>query len=261
MERSSPAWLRGSYIWTWFRTTRILVAFLHKILEQDVTLTKEISTREIQWKHITHLAPWQGGFYERLIKTVKHSLYKTLKKTILIEIEALLNRRPALYMSLEACNETIIRPIDFLHEITLSYPLETFSSSNDDPSYLPLEEQQRKNSEPLEDRLTSLRKKHKYQINRSKSTSLPRKDDCVLISDPVQLRHCWRMGRIKELVLSADGDAREAIIMLPLRRQIRRPVNLLVPLELEDICTKRDKLLQAEKEKKHFGKQPNRDTL
>ncbi|VDM85426.1 unnamed protein product, partial [Strongylus vulgaris] len=97
-----------------------------------------------QYKQVTPFAPWQGGFYERLVKTVKHSLYKTLKK---------------------------------------SYP--TFEEI--------------------------------------KSTSLPRKDDCVLISNPIQPRHCWRMGRIKELVLSTDGEAREAIIILPSKRQIRRP--------------------------------------
>ncbi|KIH59094.1 hypothetical protein ANCDUO_10690 [Ancylostoma duodenale] len=42
------------------------------------------------------------------------------------------------------------------------------------------------------------------------------------------------MGRIQELVPNSEGIVREAMIVLPSRRQIRRPVNLLVPTELDD---------------------------
>ncbi|KIH64329.1 hypothetical protein ANCDUO_05356 [Ancylostoma duodenale] len=60
------------------------------------------------------------------------------------------------------------------------------------------------------------------------------KDDIVLISEPIQPRQSWKMGRIQELVPNSEGIVREAIIVLPSRRQIRRPVNLLVPMELDD---------------------------
>ncbi|CAJ0595615.1 unnamed protein product [Cylicocyclus nassatus] len=96
--------------------------------------------------------------------------------------------------------------------------------------------------------LTSLREKHKLQVGHSKSTSLPQEGDCVLITDPMQPRHCWRMGRITELVAGADGEIREAVVILPSRRQIRRPVNLLVPLELEDRTEKTKDLLQETQE-------------
>ncbi|EPB67373.1 hypothetical protein ANCCEY_13536 [Ancylostoma ceylanicum] len=42
------------------------------------------------------------------------------------------------------------------------------------------------------------------------------------------------MGRIDELKETADGTVREAVVILPSHRKIRRPINLLVPLELED---------------------------
>ncbi|EYB82583.1 hypothetical protein Y032_0356g3355 [Ancylostoma ceylanicum] len=50
------------------------------------------------------------------------------------------------------------------------------------------------------------------------------------------------MGRIKELVTNSEGIVREAIITLPSHRQIRRPVNLLVPMELDDnpSCSNRE---------------------
>ncbi|KAK6728883.1 hypothetical protein RB195_006131 [Necator americanus] len=68
-----------------------------KDLQQDPALSRELSNREIDWRHITPYIPWKEGFYERLIKSIKHSLYKTVGKavlsfdelsTILIEIEA-----------------------------------------------------------------------------------------------------------------------------------------------------------------------------
>ncbi|ETN85895.1 hypothetical protein NECAME_16594 [Necator americanus] len=42
------------------------------------------------------------------------------------------------------------------------------------------------------------------------------------------------MGRIVELKETTDGTVREAVVILPSHRKIRRPINLLVPLELED---------------------------
>ncbi|VDM52243.1 unnamed protein product [Angiostrongylus costaricensis] len=42
------------------------------------------------------------------------------------------------------------------------------------------------------------------------------------------------MGRIKELVKNSQGIAREAVILLPSHRLIRRPLNLLTPLELDE---------------------------
>ncbi|VDM64891.1 unnamed protein product [Angiostrongylus costaricensis] len=42
------------------------------------------------------------------------------------------------------------------------------------------------------------------------------------------------MGGIKELVKNSQGIVREAVILLPSRRLIRRPLNLLTPLELDE---------------------------
>ncbi|GFX03422.1 integrase catalytic domain-containing protein [Trichonephila clavipes] len=62
-----------------------------------------ISSRGITWKFIVERAPWWGGFYERLVKSVKDPLRKILGKalltfeelaTILVEIEYIVNSRP-----------------------------------------------------------------------------------------------------------------------------------------------------------------------
>ena len=59
------------------------------------------------WKSILPLSPWWGGFYERLVRTVKSTLRKILRRskldfeelyTILTHIESMLNSRPISYV-------------------------------------------------------------------------------------------------------------------------------------------------------------------
>lgn len=42
------------------------------------------------------------------------------------------------------------------------------------------------------------------------------------------------MGRIEELEENPEGICRESVVVLPSKKKIRRPLNLLVPLELDD---------------------------
>ena len=58
---------------------------------------------KLQWKFITPRAPWHGAFWERLVKTIKEPLKKTLGNrivtetelsTILVQVEAIVNERP-----------------------------------------------------------------------------------------------------------------------------------------------------------------------
>uniref|UniRef100_A0A0N4XF64 DUF5641 domain-containing protein n=1 Tax=Nippostrongylus brasiliensis TaxID=27835 RepID=A0A0N4XF64_NIPBR len=86
--------------------------------------------------------------------------------------------------------------------------------------------------------LTSLREHHVRQAIRARGSRIPPTvGQIVLISDAGQPRHSWRMGRIKELRQDSEGNTREAVVTLPSKRDIRRPVNLLVPLELDGVQT------------------------
>ena len=46
-----------------------------RVFESDQTQTA-LSEKKIQWKFIVERAPWWGGFYERLVKSVKTALGK-----------------------------------------------------------------------------------------------------------------------------------------------------------------------------------------
>lgn len=213
--------------------------------QNDPEVERMTSNRGIEWHYITPYAPWQGGFYERLIKSVKHSLYKTLGKakpsydelhTILAETECLLNTRPLIHLDSNSPEEQVLRPIDFLqNEFEVPYPMDRLEKDEDDPTFVPPEEQQvirtklqaisaLQSSCKLTEKfwqawqteyLTQLREKHQLEVGKQKgSHCVPRTDNLVLICDPVQPRHCWKMGRILELGRTG-GAVREATVILP----------------------------------------------
>ena len=93
-----------------------------RVLESDQTQTA-LSEKKIQWKFIVERAPWWGGFYERLVKSVKTPLRKLFGKamldsdqltTILAEIEAQLNSRPLTYLGADPDDFSVITPSQIL---------------------------------------------------------------------------------------------------------------------------------------------------
>lgn len=74
---------------------------------------------------------------------------------------------------------------------------------------------------------------------RSSFTTLPTRDcelkvnDIVLIHDEKLPRNFWKYGRIMEVFPGRDGKIRSRVLKTG-NGQIKRPVQLLYPLELSD---------------------------
>ena len=73
---------------------------LIKGISRDHEKQKQFSDLNVKWVFNLERAPWWGGFFERLIGSVKRCLKKTLGKayltydelvTVIMEIEAVLN--------------------------------------------------------------------------------------------------------------------------------------------------------------------------
>ena len=85
---------------------KLLISDNHKTFRSR-QLRQFANNNSIAWKYILELAPHWGGFYERLNRSVKSALRKTLWKstltyeeveTIVISIEGVLNSRPLCYV-------------------------------------------------------------------------------------------------------------------------------------------------------------------
>uniref|UniRef100_A0A8R1DRZ2 Integrase catalytic domain-containing protein n=2 Tax=Caenorhabditis japonica TaxID=281687 RepID=A0A8R1DRZ2_CAEJA len=117
-----------------------------KIVNADITnracisesLTSFLANREIEFRYITPLTPWQGGVYERVVGLVKRLLYSTFGnlqlsyielETKVIEMEGVVNSRPIVTNPTRAEEALALRPIDFLlPAVMLGYPADSVSS-------------------------------------------------------------------------------------------------------------------------------------
>ncbi|XP_049866070.1 uncharacterized protein LOC126366823 [Pectinophora gossypiella] len=86
-------------------------------------LQDEASQRSITWRFITPSAPFMGGAWERLVRTVKTALLSVLHErhpreevlaTLLCEVEYSVNSRPLTHVSVEATDDEAITPNHFL---------------------------------------------------------------------------------------------------------------------------------------------------
>ena len=85
-------------------------------LFKDEEVKKFLVMKRIKWINILSKAPWYGGVYERLIKSVKRCLKKTLRNakvtsaelyTLVVEIEGTLNNRPLTYLSADEFDKAL----------------------------------------------------------------------------------------------------------------------------------------------------------
>ena len=86
-------------------------------------LQKQFGHVAPDWRFIAPRSPWWGGWWERLIRSIKsslkktfgrHSLTRTELETTLHEVESCVNSRPLTYVSDEANAESPLTPAHFL---------------------------------------------------------------------------------------------------------------------------------------------------
>ena len=211
--------------------------------------------KEVESTHILPASPWWGGFYERLVKSVKLPLKKVLGRaklsyeemeTVLIEVEGVVNSRPLTYLHEDDTLEPLT-PFHLLHGRNLS-------TKSNNPSIVSPE----RSSEDLTRRLkylqttiqsywqrfqhvylAELREHHMYVSKRRTSErNILRVGDVVVIKpeSSVTPRNSWRLGRVDSLVVGEDGHVRGANLitrsMKGCMSAITRPLQKIVPFEI-----------------------------
>ena len=224
---------------------------------RDSDVQSYVANEGIEWQFIVELAPWMGGFYERLIGVVKRCLRKTIGKlcltseqlrTLLAEAEAVVNSRPLVYVGDDINSNICLTPAHFL---TLNpktgIPCNDEEGITEDPEYLPnisnaemLLQTWKKGQKHLDafwkawrnDYLLSLRERMAYKLKegRIQHNKEPQVGDVVLVKDDLP-RGSWKIGRICELRTSQDGQIRSGRVLLPNKKTLNRPLNLLYPIE------------------------------
>ena len=225
---------------------------------QDPGVKCWVAGMHVTWSFNLEKAPWWGGFFERMVRSMKACLKKVIGKmklsydelsTVLTEVEATLNSRPLTYVSLEDLDEPLT-PSHLLVGHRLKN-LPDHSICHDDPEYVPqssapvLSKRMKHLSQVLDhfwkrwrrEYLAELRDAHQFQT-RSNGTHHISVGDVVLIHDDDHPRTFWKLGKVEELISGSDDAIRGALVRIRAGNShafVKRPVQRLYPVEVSDV--------------------------
>lgn len=122
-----------------------------KLVWKDVITTEDVvsysSNHGIKWNFTVELAPWMGGFYERLVDLFKRSLRKTIGRklltfdqfqTVLKESESVINSHPFLNVGDDVNSIIVITSSQFTWLKPFTGVPEN-EISNNDPDFRPVD--------------------------------------------------------------------------------------------------------------------------
>ena len=203
--------------------------------------TKEyIESKNIHWLFYLEKSPWWGGFIERMVGSVKTILRKILHHTLLRyddmtallkEVESVINSRPITYIYSDEMVEPLTPSDMLIGKRSTKLP--------EDRSYINDSDNRNKYRERIVDNfklkwgklyLSELQDHHIVTSKKRKLDIVPQIGEIVIIKD-LTPRTNWKLGKVTNLYKSRDGNIRSVEIMKPNRNIIRRPPQLLIPLE------------------------------
>ncbi|RXN14666.1 pao retrotransposon peptidase superfamily [Labeo rohita] len=183
---------------------------------KDPQLLEYFSGKSIVWRFIVERAAWWGGFWERLVRSLKTCLRKVLgsasltfeeMSTLLTEVEATLNARPLTFVRDEVDEPQPLTPAHFLvGERLTALPPKPFPVDND---HLTVSKEEMTRRWRYRNRLMTnpwncwwkdylLDLKSAHSCSPQKPTEL-KTGDIVLIGDANVPRQTWKLGKIEEL--------------------------------------------------------------
>lgn len=207
-----------------------------------VSTQNHVADLGIEWHFNLPLAPWHGGFFERMVRSAKELLRKGLQKrklnydqmlTILMEIESIINNRPITYVypnDLETC----VSPNHLLYGRKISFTASKLS--------VPPTQSNRSDCQQVsnviqhfwerwkKEYVVNLREQHKMESRNSRQPTI-QIADVVLIHEEKLPRSMWRMGVVTEIMHGADNQVRGAVVRTKNRSYLKRPINMLFPIE------------------------------
>jgi hypothetical protein len=198
--------------------------------------------KPIEWEFITPHAPWQGGFWERLMRSIKASLLPILghgkiteqhMRNVIKGVEATLNSRP-LTAILDDPDEPL--PITPAH-LVIGRPLIGLPDAHAHGKDVAIETKWKQRQKL--DRIFWRRWQREYlpELTAHHKWTTPHPDirvgDLVLVAEANRQRHDWPLGFVREVMKSrGDGRVRSAKVRIPGKDKLMtRPIQHLYLLE------------------------------
>ena len=217
-----------------------------KTFEASSKLIKQFGPQAPKWKNSIPLAPWYGGWWERLVRSTKSALRKTLGKalldrsvleTVLFEVEASINSRPLTYVE-EDSNP--LTPSHFL--LGRSSPLSSVHTDfvpKSERDFLLMKEE---HSVFLDSFWTTWSEKYIRSLpslGNGKSKMDLKVGSVVLIREEGLPRLKWPLAKVSDIIRSKDGLIR-AVKLKTEKSELTRSVKKLHSLEVSEMVTPSD---------------------
>ena len=229
------------------KTFKASAKYLRK-LYSDPQVRNYLDTNRIRWRFNLDRSPWWGGFFERLVGSVKRPLRKVLGNarlthdellTVLLEIESTLNSRPLTYEYDEIGGEMLTPShlifgfrLSSLPDVIPSEEEESVPSANKRFHYLSKVRDHFWNRWRRE-YLTDLREYHRGKCeSQVRTVSI---GDVVTVFEENVKRGLWKIGKVEEVIWGRDGVVRGAKVKVMTKGKpvlLNRPVQKLYPLEV-----------------------------
>lgn len=218
-----------------FKTT---ATWIRKIRKSEA-LQDFLAQQQIIWQYNLSRSPWWGGLYERLIKEVKRTLYKTMGRTqleyaqveaVVVDIERHLNNRPLTYMKSEAGEEQVLTPNAIMWGQE-AYTIEDIELDGDEVTKLHArlnEKRQHVWQRWKKEYVHGLMESHRIKRG---ECDYPEIGEIVLIIGDEKNRGEWKKGRVLRHIRGRDRVVR-GVGLLHKGNQIQRPLQLICPLEI-----------------------------
>ena len=221
-----------------------------RVLVSEPKLHRYLEGKSVKWNFILDRSPWQGGMWERLIRSVKRCLIKIVGRaslnfvelsTLVTEIESVINCRPLTYiydgtdgLSYALTPSHLVNGRNLFQDSNGKYfeLVSTYESLSKRAKYhgrLLEHFSQRWRKEYLLNLLESFRSK---QVE---DKPMIKVGDIVILKNDQAKRAFWKLSRVIECFTGKDGNIRGAkveVVSSKGKKVLNRPIQHLVPLEV-----------------------------
>uniref|UniRef100_L7LX93 Putative tick transposon n=1 Tax=Rhipicephalus pulchellus TaxID=72859 RepID=L7LX93_RHIPC len=212
---------------------------INKILKmEDERVQHYTSNLRVKWKFIAELAPWWGGFYERLIRSVKTSMSKAIGarllseeelRTVVVEAEGVINNRPLTYVYDDPNEPHPITPADIIAGRQVINNQE--DSRFGDLSLLNYWSQRKEAMITWWSRWKKEYLKELKCASRKTAGHTNVHEGDILLLGESNKRTQWKLCKVEKIFPGKDGLVRTCLLRTSEGKLLKRPIQLLYSLE------------------------------